>query len=137
MSNSRAVFGEPYLNREESFMYDRETRFPMQDTCNAARIEYTEKGVMHMAARRCDILRISQSMAILGLLTQFFVPKQFYLDIPDARVTKIGCVLTKTLPNNRIEVRFLRLLTDKEMHRIFVYSTHPAHKDYVLDVRSW
>lgn len=136
MSSSRAEFGHTYLNDEESFMYDREGRFPMQETRNAARIEYTEKGVMHMAARRCDILAISKSAAILGLMTQYHVPRQFYLDIPDARITKIGCVLMKILPKNRIEVRFLRLLEDREMNRIFVYSTHPAHKDYVLDVRA-
>lgn len=136
LSRTPTEAGPSYLSREESFMYDREARFPMQDTRNAARIEYTEKGVMHMAARRCDIVRISQSSAILGLMTQYHIPRQFYLDIPDARITKIGCVLMKTLLNNMVEVRFLRLLTDKEMNRIFVYSTHPAHRDYVLDVRA-
>lgn len=135
MSNASQAESQPYLNREESFMYDREAKFPLQETRNAARIEYTEKGVMHMAARRCDILKISKSTAILGLLTQFYVPRQFYLDIPDARITKIGCVLIRTYADNRIEARFLRLLTDKELNRIFVYSTHPAHKDCVLDVR--
>ena len=30
-----------YLNKEESFMYDREKTFPMEDTCNEARIEFT------------------------------------------------------------------------------------------------
>jgi len=44
----QAVSGSHYLQREESFMYDREARFPMEDTLNAARIEYTEKGVMHI-----------------------------------------------------------------------------------------
>lgn len=137
MSSSKAVFGENYLNKEESFMYDRESRFPMQDTYNAARIEYTEKGVMHMASRRCDIVRISQSAAILSLLTQYHVPRQFYLDLPDARITKVGCLLMKILPKNLVEVRFLRQLTEKEMNRIFVYSTHPAHRNHVLDVRAW
>lgn len=136
MNNSNAAFGQTYLNKEESFMYDREARFPMQDTYNAARIEYTEKGVMHMAARRCDIVRISQSAAVLSLLTQYHIPRQFYLDLPDARITKIGCVLMKTLPKNLVEVRFLRQLTEKEMNRVFVYSTHPAHRNYVLDVRA-
>lgn len=126
-----------YLNKQESFMYDREARFPMEDTMNAARIEYTEKGVMHMAARRCDVLKISMSGAVLGILTQYDLPRQFYLDIPDARITKIGCVLMKTFVNNTVEVRFLRLLTKKEIDRIFVFSTHPAHKDKTLDVRSW
>lgn len=129
--------GTNYLQKEESFMYDRETRFRMEDTLNAARIEYTEKGVTHMAARRCDLLRVSPSGAILGLLTQYSLPKQFYLDIPDARIAKIGCMLMKTFANNTIEVRFLKLLTKKEMDRIFVFSTHPAHRDKVLDVRSW
>jgi hypothetical protein len=124
-----------FLNKEESFMYDREQRFRMEDTMNAARIEYTEKGVMHMASRRCDIIRISMSSATLAILTQFNLPKQFYLDIPDARITKVGCMLMRVNANNTIEVRFLRLLTQKEMNKIFVYSTHPAHRDYVLDVR--
>lgn len=129
--------GTNYLQREESFMYDREARFRMEDTRNAARIEYTEKGVMNMAARRCDVIRISRSSAILALLTQYTLPQQFYLDIPDARISKIGCVLMKVFANNTIEVRFLRLLSEKELDRIFVFSTHPAHRDKVLDIRSW
>ena len=133
----QAVSGSNYLQREESFLYDREARFPMEDTMNAARIEYTEKGVMHMAARRCDVIKISISGAILGLLTQYNLPQQFYLDLPDARITKVGCLLMKTFANNTAEVRFLRLLTKKELDRIFVFSTHPAHRDRVLDVRSW
>ncbi|SSC65329.1 unnamed protein product [Ciceribacter sp. T2.26MG-112.2] len=133
----QAVGGSHYLQREESFMYDREARFPMEDTMNAARIEYTEKGVMHMAARRCDVIKISMSGAIIGLLTQYNLPQQFYLDLPDARITKVGCLLMKTFANNTAEIRFLRLLTKKELDRIFVFSTHPAHRDRVLDVRSW
>jgi hypothetical protein len=126
-----------FLSKEESFMYDRETRFPMEDTMNAGRIEYTEKGVMNMASRRCDIIRISRSGAILALLTKYTLPEQFYLDLPDARLNKIGCMLMRVYANNTIEVRFLRILAEKEMNRIFVYSTHPAHRDRVLDVRSW
>lgn len=126
-----------FLNKEESFMYDREARFKMEDTMNAARIEYTEKGVMNMAQRRCDVLRISQSGAILGILTQYTLPQQFYLDIPDARITKVGCLLMKTFANNTVEVRFLRLLSQKELDRIFVFSTHPNHRDRTLDIRSW
>lgn len=129
--------GNNYLQREESFMYDRETRFRMEDTMNAARIEYTEKGVMHMASRRCDMVRVSRSGAILALMTKYTLPQQFYLDLPDARITKVGCLLMKTFPNNTVECRFLRLLTQKELDRIFVFSTHPAHRDRVLDVRSW
>ncbi len=124
-----------FLNKEESFMYDREARFKMEDTMNAARIEYTEKGVMHMASRRCDIIRISKSSATLAILTQFSLPKQFYLDIPDAKITKVGCMLMRVNANNTIEVRFLRMITDKELNKIFVYSTHPAHRDRVLDIR--
>lgn len=128
---------EHFLNREESFMYDREGRFQMEDTLNAARIEYQERVVTHLASRRCDLVRISPAGAVLSLLTQFHVPKQFYLDIPDARIAKIGCVLMKTFTNNTVEARFLKLLTKKEMDRIFVFSTHPAHRDRVIDVRSW
>lgn len=130
--------GRPsYLSKEESFMYDRETRYRMEDTMNAARIEYTEKAVMNLAARRCDVLRISMSGAVLGILTQYNLPKQFYLDIPDARINKIGCLLMRQNANNTIDVRFLRLMTQKELDRIFIFSTHPAHRDRKLDVRSW
>ncbi len=132
----RTNSGQHFLNKEESFMYDREARFRMEDTMNAARLEYTEKGVMNLASRRCDIIRISQSSAVLAILTQYNLPKQFYLDIPDARISKIGCVLMKVFSNNTVEVRFLRLLTEKEMNKIFVYSTHPAHKNRVLDIRA-
>lgn len=118
-------------------MYDREVRFKMQDTLNAARIEYTENGVLNMAQRRCDVLQISQSGALLGIMTQYNLPKQFYLDIPDARITKIGCLLMRTNSNNTIQVRFLRILSEKEMNRIFVFSTHPNHKDMTLDLRAW
>lgn len=128
---------EHFLNKEESFMYDREGRFQMEDTLNAARIEYTERVVTHLASRRCDLIRVSQAGAVLSLLTQFHVPQQFYLDIPDARINKVGCVLMRTFTNNTIEARFLRLLTKKEMERIFIFSTHPAHRDRVLDVRNW
>ena len=132
-----AASGAPnhFLNKEESFMYDREGRYKMQDTMNAARIEYTEKGVMHLASRRCDIVKISMSGAVLAILTQYNLPKQFYLDIPDARINKVGCVLMKVFPNNTVEVRFLSLLSEKEMNKIFVYSTHPAHRNHVLDIR--
>jgi hypothetical protein len=126
-----------FLNKEESFMYDREQRFKMEDTMNAGRIEYTEKGVLNMAQRRCDVLRISMSEAVLGLLTQYNLPEQFYLDVPDARISKVGCLLMRVNPNNTINVRFLRLLTQKELDRIFVFSTHPAHRDRKLDIRSW
>lgn len=126
-----------FLNKEESFMYDREHRYKMEETMNAARIEYMERVVTHVASRRCDLIRVSASGAILALITQFHVPHQFYLDIPDARIAKVGCVLLKTFTNNTIEARFLRLLTKKEMDRIFVFSTHPAHRNRVLDVRNW
>lgn len=118
-------------------MYDREARFKMQDTMNAARIEYTEKGVMNMAQRRCDVLQIAQSGAVLGILTQYNLPQQFYLDIPDARITKVGCLLMRTNSNNTIQVRFLRLMTEKELNRIFVFSTHPNHRDKTIDIRAW
>lgn len=136
--NARVNVGKPsYLSKEESFMYDREGRFKMEDTANAARIEYTEKAVMNMASRRCDVIKISQSEAVLALMTQYNLPKQFYLDIPDARINKVGCVLMKVNANNTILVRFLRLLDKKEMDRIFVFSTHPNHRDRTLNIRSW
>jgi len=118
-------------------MYDREVRFKMEETMNEARIEYTEKGVMHMAARRCQLIGISPSSAVLAIMTQFKLPQQFCLDVPEARISRVGCVLIRTYTTNTIEVRFLRLLTEKELHRIYVFSSHPAHRDHVMDVRSW
>jgi len=137
LQSGASSFKNSYLSKEESFMYDREGRFRMEDTMNAARIEYTEKAVMHMAARRCDVIRISQTEAVLALLTQYNLPNQFYLDIPDARISKIGCMLLRVNANNTIHVRFLRMLAQKELDRIFVFSTHPAHRDRKLDIRSF
>lgn len=77
VQSSAGVIRNNYLSKEESFMYDREGRFRMEDTMNAARIEYTEKAVMHMAARRCDVIRISQTEAVLALLTKYNMPNQF------------------------------------------------------------
>jgi hypothetical protein len=125
-----------YLSKEESFMYDREHRFAMEETYNAARIEYTEKGVMHMAARRCDLIGISLSSAVLAIQTEFALPPQFHLDIPDARIARVGCVLMRVNANNTVEVRFLRLMTERELDRIFVFSTHPKHRNRLLYVRS-
>ncbi|GAB5462929.1 hypothetical protein [Hoeflea alexandrii] len=129
--------GTNYLQREESFMYDREVRYKMEETMNEARIEYTEKGVMHMASRRCQLIGISPASAVLGILTQFKLPQEFNLDVPEAKISSIGCVLTRTYTNNTVEVRFLRLLNDKELHRIYVFSAHPNHRDHVMDVRFW
>ncbi len=125
-----------YLHREESFMYDRETQFVVEETLNHARIEYTEKGIMHMASRRCMLLGISFSTAILGIVTEFTIPEQFCLDIPEARIDRIGCVLKRINANDTIEARFLRLLGQRDMDRIFVYSHHPAHRDRLLDLRA-
>ena len=125
-----------YLRQEESFMYDREPRFPMVDTANAARMEYTLNGMTHLESRRCDVVKISKSQALLSLLTHFQFPTEFYLDLPDARIAKIGCKVIKATANNTLEVRFLRLLDEKELNRIFVYSTHPAHRNVKLDIRA-
>ena len=131
------VVKNSYLSREESFMYDREARFKMEDTMNAARLEYTEKIVTNLASRRCDIVQISRAEATLAMMTQYTIPQNFNLDIPDARIHKIGCVLMRVNANNTVRVRFLRILEQKELDRIFVFSTHPAHRDRVLDIRSW
>jgi hypothetical protein len=102
---------------------------------NAARIEYTEKAVMHLASRRCDLIKISPSAAVLAINVSFAVPKTFYLDIPDARINRVGCLLMKMHTNNIIEVRFLSRMSDRDLNRIFAFSTHPSHRDVLLDVR--
>ncbi len=125
-----------FLNKEESFMYDREHRFPMEETMNAARLEYTEKGVMHMAARRCDLIMIGPSGAVLALNTRFNLPEQFYLDVPDAKIARVGCLMMRIYANNTVQVRFLSIMPQKDIDRIFVYSTHPKHRNKLLDLRA-
>lgn len=134
MRSTANVMHQHFLNKEESFMYDRETNFPMEDTRNEARIEYTEKGMQHLSSRRCEIIKLSKSSAVIGILTQFHLPQNFYLDIPSARVPLIGCLLKRVHANNIIEARFLRLLSDRDLNRIFVYSTHPNHRNRTLDI---
>ena len=135
MDSQAPAFRRSYMSKEESYMYDREGRDPLVDTMNAARIEYTEKAVMHLASRRCDLIKISPSAAVLAINVSFAVPKSFYLDIPDARINRVGCLLMKTHTTNIIEVRFLSRMSDRDLNRIFAFSTHPSHRDVLLDVR--
>lgn len=134
MSSAAPGIIRHFLNREESFMYDREASYPLEDTRNEARIEFTEKGMQHLSSRRCEIIKISKSSALIGILTQFQLPQNFYLDIPSARIPLIGCLLKRVHANNIIEARFLRLLDDRDLNRIFVYSTHPNHRNRTLDI---
>jgi hypothetical protein len=135
MASQPQPFRRSYMSKEESFMYDREGNFPLVDTMNAARIEYTEKAVMHLASRRCDLIKISKTSAVVMINTMFAVPKTFYLDVPDARINRIGCVLMKVHADNKIEARFLSRVSDRDMNSIFAFSTHPSHRDVVLDIR--
>lgn len=135
MDSQAPAFRRSYMSREESFMYDREGRLPLVDTMNAARIEYTEKAVMHLASRRCDLIKISPTAAVLAINVSFAVPRSFYLDIPDARINRVGCVLMKMHTNNIIEARFLSRMSERDLNRIFAFSTHPSHRDVLLDVR--
>ena len=135
MDSQAPAFRRSYMSKEESFMYDREGRLPLVDTMNAARIEYTEKAVMHLASRRCDLIKISPTAAVLTINVSFAVPKSFYLDIPDARINRVGCVLMKMHTNNIIEARFLSQMSERDLNRIFAFSTHPSHRDVLLDVR--
>lgn len=98
--------------------------------------EYTENGMSHIASRRCDMVQVSKHGALLSILTNYRIPTEFYLELPDARIGRIGCKLLRNNANNTIEVRFLRGLTEKEMNRIFVHSTHPDHRNVALDIRA-
>lgn len=135
MESQTHTFRRTYMSKEESYMYDREGRIPLVDTMNAARIEYTEKAVMHLASRRCDLIKISPTAAVLAINVSFAVPRSFYLDIPDARINRIGCVLMKVHGDNTIEARFLSRISDRDLNRIYAFSTHPSHRDVLLDVR--
>ncbi|SDN74271.1 hypothetical protein SAMN05216328_13543 [Ensifer sp. YR511] len=87
-----------------------------------------------LSARRCEILKLSKSGAVLGIATQFRLPQNFYLDIPSARIQMVGCLLKRVHANNVVEARFLRLLTDRDLNRIFVYSTHSNHRNRKLEI---
>ncbi|WP_119257729.1 hypothetical protein [Shinella zoogloeoides] len=126
-----------YLNKEESFMYDREKSFPMEDTCNEARIEFTESGgLVNLVSRRGIIIKLSRSGAVITMTTKFQLPRNFYLDIVSARIPMIGCLTQRIYTNDVVEARFLRLLSDKDLQRIFVYSTHRNHQGRTLDIYS-
>jgi len=126
-----------YLSKEESFMYDREKSFPMEDTCNEARIEFTENGgIVNLVSRRCVIIKLSRSGAVITMTTKFQLPRNFYLDIVSARIPMIGCLTQRVHANDIVEARFLRLLSDKDLQRIFVYSTHRNHQNRTLDIYS-
>lgn len=118
-------------------MYDREKTFPMEDTCNEARIEFTENGgIVNLVSRRCQIIKLSRSGAVITMTTKFQLPRNFYLDIVGARIPMIGCLTQRVHANDIVEARFLRLLSDKELQRIFVYSTHRNHQNRTLDIYS-
>ncbi|MFK0278662.1 hypothetical protein ACIQUG_33720 [Ensifer sp. NPDC090286] len=134
MRGAAPMMQQHFLNKEESFMYDRETNFPLEDTRNEARIEYTEKGMTQLSSRRCEIIKLSKSGAVISILTKYQMPQNFYLDIPSARIQMIGCLTRRVHANNIIEARFLRMLTDRDLNRIFVYSTHPNHRNRTLDI---
>jgi hypothetical protein len=70
---------------------------------NAARLEYTENGVMNMASRRCDIIRISKSSAVLAILTQFNLPRQFYRRAPTDLNDKAREIVSRALHHFVIE----------------------------------
>jgi hypothetical protein len=117
-----------YFSREESFMYDKEPKFPFEATNNAARIEYLKNGLTFLESRRGTITRISKAGAIIEFMVEAEVPDALTLDIPDARIEKIGCVKQGERRNRigdsklTVTLRFLRVLTDIEMERIKRYS---------------
>lgn len=121
-----------YLTREESFMYDKEPKFPLEATNNAARIEYAKKGLSFLESRRCQISRISKSGAIVDFTVDTEVPDSLTLDIPDARIEKIGCVKVNERRNRdgdskvSVTLRFLRTLTDRELGSIKQHSLLPT-----------
>jgi hypothetical protein len=73
---------------------------------------------------------------VLAINVKFNLPKQFYLDVPDAKISRVGCALMRVHGNNTVEVRFLSIMSDRDLDRIFVYSTHPKHRNRVLNIRA-
>jgi hypothetical protein len=120
-----------YLSREESFMYDKETKFPLEATNNAARVEYMRNGLTFTESRRCKLSRISRSGAIIEFSVDAALPDAMTLDIPDARIEKIGCVKAgerrTTIGEKSVNVtlRFLRMLSEKELASIKQHSLLP------------
>lgn len=120
-----------YLSREESVMYDKEPKFPLEATNNAARVEYLRNGLTFAESRRCKLSRISRSGAIIEFAVDSVIPDSMTLDIPDARIEKIGCVKQSerctTIGEKRVTVtlRFLRMLSEKELASIKQHSLLP------------
>jgi hypothetical protein len=117
-----------YLGREESQMYDREPKYPLQATSNAAHIEYTLRGLTHLESRRCTLVRISKSSAMVEFQTELDVADQVFLSIPDARVERIGCVKIAQVQTRLSEakvtvtLRFLKPLEDRQLSSILANS---------------
>ena len=117
-----------YFSREESFMYDKEPKFPMEATHNAARVEYTRNGLTHLESRRCTLVRISVSSAMIEFQTDGQVADQMNLDIPDARIEKLGCMKVRESKSRMsgdkvtVTLRFLRMLTDRELQSVLKHS---------------
>lgn len=118
-----------YLSREESFMYDKEPKFPLEATNNGARVEYTLNGLSHTESRRCTLLRISRSSAMVEFETDGRVADQLNLAIPDARLEKIGCVKVaeqkSRMSGSKVTVtlRFLKLLEEKDVAKVLALSS--------------
>ncbi|MCZ7862798.1 hypothetical protein O9X98_15590 [Agrobacterium salinitolerans] len=113
-----------YLTREESFMYDKEPKFPLEATSNAGTIRYPTKALSGVEGRRGQITRISKAGAIMDFLLDAQIPENVTLDIPDGKIEKIGCLKVGERRNRMgdsklsITLRFLRTLTDKELEGI-------------------
>jgi hypothetical protein len=113
-----------YMTREESFMYDREPKFPLEATNNAGRVEYMRNGLSFTESRRCTLTRISRASAIIAFPVEAELPGSMTLDIPDARIAKIGCVKQSERKTSMgdvkvmVTLRFLRTLTERELASI-------------------
>jgi len=120
-----------YLSREESFMYDREPKFPLLATSNAVRIEYTKTGITFFESRRGTLTRISRSGGIIEFTADHEIPDSFTLDIPDARIEKMGCVKIlerrQKLGDCRVSVTFrcLKVLSERDHAKILDHSALP------------
>jgi hypothetical protein len=112
-------------------MYDKEPKFPLEATNNAARVEYLRNGLTFTESRRCKLTRISRAGAIIEFAVETELPDSMTLDIPDARIEKIGCVKHSErrtrMGDGKVNVtlRFLRMLTEKELGRIKQHSVLP------------
>lgn len=118
---SNLLNGRSFVHVAPSIIHDVEPKFPYRNVRNSARIEYQAKGLRWPESRRCDVIKISESSAILEFALPVVAPDELVLDIPDARIKKIGCQVVHRA-EKALTLRFMGAISEKEINKIIAHS---------------